>query len=62
MKPVHLFVAAFAMLGFMGLSFNWDGDDRPLLVEVLGAIGTFAWLPLLVVAGVWSYRSSRRRL
>jgi hypothetical protein len=59
-KPIHLFIASFIMLGFAGLSFNWSAPNRPLLIEILGGIGVFVWLPLLIVAIIWTRVASGR--
>lgn len=61
MNPLHLFLASFVMLILMGVSFNWTEPDRPVVIDVLGALGTFTWLPLLIGAGVWAYRASKRK-
>lgn len=54
MKPLHFFLASLLMLVSAGVSFNWNGSDKPIVIEVLGAIGIFFWLPLLIVAYVRS--------
>ncbi|HSN78002.1 MAG TPA: hypothetical protein VL334_23245 [Anaerolineae bacterium] len=54
MKPLYLFIASILLLVAAGISFNWTDSDRPVLVEILGAIGISAWLPLLIIAIVWA--------
>ena len=61
MKPLPLFIASFVMFLFAGIAFNWTGNERPLLVEILGAIGIFVWLPLLIIAIVWTKAGNGRR-
>ena len=48
------------MFLFAGIAFNWTGNERPLLVEILGAIGIFVWLPLLIIAIVWTKAGNGR--
>lgn len=54
MKPLPLFIASFVMLLFAAITFNWTGNEKPILVEILGVIGIFVWLPLLIIAIVWT--------
>jgi hypothetical protein len=61
MKRLHLFIASFAMLSLMGVAFNWTEADRPVVIDILGVLGTFTWLPLLIGAAVWAYRGSKPR-
>ena len=50
------------MFLFAGIAFNWTGNERPLLVEILGVIGIFVWLPLLIIAIVWTKAGNGRRV
>ncbi len=63
MLPKHLALvaAAVAVTSLPGFSMIWAGQEFPPLVHAYFAVGSIAWLPMLLTSGVWQLSIARRK-